>query len=561
MRRILNAIVCFALSLSGLALSPAHAAGNANGPYDATTGYGRINCILGGSPAGYFTIENNVVTGNTGCEGNAHIPKEVTILGAASFRRFSLTPSWPARASLIESVTFEPGSQLIEIEGGAFADSDLLRSVELPASLRIIGFSAFQRTSLLESVTFEQDSELLEIWEGAFADSGLQSIIFPASLKVIGYGAFRNTARLSDVTFETGSQLIELDEQAFKNAGLTSIVIPAGIRFIRDSAFMDSDVSMVYFQGNAPVGSDFGPDVFSGVASDARVCFPRNATGFTPIVSNRWIGLEISSCAVTYDANSATGGTVPIDPKSMYVPNETATILANTGGLERSGYRFTGWSNVADGRGDYSYTASGSETLQMGRSGITLYAKWIVSNYTITYDGNSFTGGSAPAATTGSGSVNLRANSGSLARTDYKFIGWNTLADGKGTDYAESSSYTLTNDVNLYAKWLPAFTEKSLMLTVSFGKKSSKLSAKEKKKLLSAVAGVGSKVTSGVVVGYVQRDGNRANDNELSAARAKIIASFLTDAGVPVRLVASGKGALNTKKSSRKAIVSLRYVE
>ena len=43
--------------------------------------------------------------------------------------------------------------------------------------------------------------------------------------------------------------------------------------------------------------------------------------------------------------------------------------------------------------------------------------------------------------------------SGSLVRTGYDFLGWNTAADGSGTDYAASGSLTTAADVILYAKW------------------------------------------------------------------------------------------------------------
>ena len=38
-------------------------------------------------------------------------------------------------------------------------------------------------------------------------------------------------------------------------------------------------------------------------------------------------------------------------------------------------------------------------------------------------------------------------------RTGYTFNGWNTQADGTGTNYAASAAITLTSDVTLYAKW------------------------------------------------------------------------------------------------------------
>jgi len=104
-------------------------------------------------------------------------------------------------------------------------------------------------------------------------------------------------------------------------------------------------------------------------------------------------------------------------------------------------------------------------------------------------------------------------------------------------------------------------SKKSLTLTVAFAAGSSTLSAKEKTKLLRALANVGSKVTRGTIAGYVQRDGNSSNDKKLSAARARVIARFLADHGIKVHLVATGKGALNSSEGARKAVITLSYTK
>jgi uncharacterized repeat protein (TIGR02543 family) len=77
-----------------------------------------------------------------------------------------------------------------------------------------------------------------------------------------------------------------------------------------------------------------------------------------------------------------------------------------------------------------------------------------VSTFTITYFSNGASGGSAPADTTGNGSVTLATNSGNLENTGFTFEGWNTQANGSGTNYAEGATYNLTADVSLYAKWV-----------------------------------------------------------------------------------------------------------
>jgi len=75
--------------------------------------------------------------------------------------------------------------------------------------------------------------------------------------------------------------------------------------------------------------------------------------------------------------------------------------------------------------------------------------------YTVSYNANSATSGTAPTSQTKTNGValTLRSNTGNLVRTGYTFAGWNTLANGSGTTYAVSASYTINANVTLYAKW------------------------------------------------------------------------------------------------------------
>ncbi len=85
--------------------------------------------------------------------------------------------------------------------------------------------------------------------------------------------------------------------------------------------------------------------------------------------------------------------------------------------------------------------------------------------YTVTYNGNGNTGGSEPIDTTEyteGTSVSVLDNSGSLmlipaagTAEAFKFGGWNTAADGSGTDYSTSSTFNMAGaDITLYAKWI-----------------------------------------------------------------------------------------------------------
>ena len=40
-----------------------------------------------------------------------------------------------------------------------------------------------------------------------------------------------------------------------------------------------------------------------------------------------------------------------------------------------------------------------------------------------------------------------------FTKTGYTFSGWNTIANGTGTAYADGATYSFTADVTLYAQW------------------------------------------------------------------------------------------------------------
>lgn len=79
-------------------------------------------------------------------------------------------------------------------------------------------------------------------------------------------------------------------------------------------------------------------------------------------------------------------------------------------------------------------------------------------NPAVTYNGNGSTGGTAPidagSPYTQGGTVTVLGNTGNLAKTNYTFAGWNTAADGSGTNYSVGSTFTIFNPTTLYAQWL-----------------------------------------------------------------------------------------------------------
>lgn len=75
------------------------------------------------------------------------------------------------------------------------------------------------------------------------------------------------------------------------------------------------------------------------------------------------------------------------------------------------------------------------------------------ARYSVAYNAN-YGSGTVPASVTQNSGSSVTVDSGSgLRRTGYTFSGWNTKADGSGTDYA--AGVTINTGATLYAKWTP----------------------------------------------------------------------------------------------------------
>jgi len=95
---------------------------------------------------------------------------------------------------------------------------------------------------------------------------------------------------------------------------------------------------------------------------------------------------------------------------------------------------------------------------------------WLCKKYSLTYNPNGATGGTAPidTATYIPKAVVILQGQENLTRTSYIFDGWNTRADGLGTSYQVGNFYVLDANTTLYAKWKSA-TLPTLTVRVSGG--------------------------------------------------------------------------------------------
>ena len=73
-------------------------------------------------------------------------------------------------------------------------------------------------------------------------------------------------------------------------------------------------------------------------------------SGCPQLLCDIGIADQCETYTVTYSANGADSGTVPIDG-AEYEEGDTVIVKANTGGLSRSGYSFAGWNTASNGDG------------------------------------------------------------------------------------------------------------------------------------------------------------------------------------------------------------------
>ncbi|MFZ9740603.1 MAG: beta strand repeat-containing protein [Candidatus Nanopelagicaceae bacterium] len=150
---------------------------------------------------------------------------------------------------------------------------------------------------------------------------------------------------------------------------------------------------------------------------------------------------------ISYNANSATSGTAPASQTKTQGVN--LTLRTNTGSLARTGYTYDGWNTNSSGTGT-SYAAGGTYSTD---AAATMYAKWIINTYTISYDKNTTdTVGNMPSSQTKTYNVNLTLSSNTPTRTGFTFSGWATSSGGSVV-YAAGGTYTANAGATLYAKW------------------------------------------------------------------------------------------------------------
>lgn len=151
------------------------------------------------------------------------------------------------------------------------------------------------------------------------------------------------------------SSPITFDEIKVNNGHLSGTYVNRGAKdvklYISSDAITDTTFNAAISNSELLFDGQFVQHVADDVADDQKIQLPLYE--------------------VTYNANGADSGEVPID-SNKYLFEDTVTVLG-TGTLARTGYTFQGWNTQADGNGT---TRMPDSTFTMPADNVTLYAIW-----------------------------------------------------------------------------------------------------------------------------------------------------------------------------------------
>ena len=142
---------------------------------------------------------------------------------------------------------------------------------------------------------------------------------------------------------------------------------------------------------------------------------------------------SVNAYTLAFDGN---GGKASESSRKVQYGNQYGTLPTAT----RTGYAFQGWYTARDGGTKVSPSTT------MGAADTTLYARWSVNSYTVSFDSDG--GSNVPAQKVRYGSKASRP--ADPTRAGHTFQGWYTSRDG-GSKYDFGTA--VTGDVTLHAHW------------------------------------------------------------------------------------------------------------
>ena len=231
-----------------------------------------------------------------GVNGDVTIPTSVTAIGPCAFE-----------GCLLRSV--EIPSEVKIIGSYAFKQCRGMKSVTIPSSVTDIGQEAFFGCKDLKSIAIPHG--VTAIRNSTFSGTALTEVMIPVNVKFLERGAFSWCGELKSVSFPEGMTSIGRD--AFYNCGkLTSLVIPSSVQRIEQGAFYGcGSLTSVTMRGERPNAPN---NIFERCGNLKAIHVPANAKSWAGMKD--WFGIPLvfdGEVSKAFSLNAAPGSIAEID--------------------------------------------------------------------------------------------------------------------------------------------------------------------------------------------------------------------------------------------------------
>ena len=171
-------------------------------------------------------------------------------------------------------ITFAPGSTVSEI--GEFAFSGIkVTSIQIPASVRVIGRQGFASSTALVSFTQEENGCLDQIGDEAFQQcNAFVTFKIPDTVTLVGSNAFKNCQNLETLEISANMQTAEAGKSSIVESckKLTAIVVPDNHPYLKsvDGVLYDKQMTVLFLYplGKGVMTTDI-PDTVHTIAAGA----------------------------------------------------------------------------------------------------------------------------------------------------------------------------------------------------------------------------------------------------------------------------------------------------
>ena len=382
----------------------------------------------------------------------------------------------------LTTVTFP--ESLTTIADGSFASCSNLNHVKIPARVTCIGDSAFSNCTSLSDITLQDGVKTIGA-NAFFSCQALTSITLPDSVTDIGKNAFWYCSQLESITIPENVTAIKPDT-FYWCFSLKDITLPAGLTSFQDEL---TRCPAGRFYATAYKKDENGNYIFNPDGTPIYIYTPNGAIyfnndrdhakelpGYDVLKDRNFLCL----CHVTFDAN---GGKTDYDKVPVYETEKITDTKANDlkatdldaiNAPTRTGYKFTGWYTEDGKLFNVKETAITKD--------ITLHAGWefdpnapgchplTVTGGTVTvkYDGSDVTSklNSNTDETTGQKTYYVPEGAEVTVTLDKNtvlegkvFDGWSTSLPTGQDCKAESITFSMSNDMNVSAKYRDAATD------------------------------------------------------------------------------------------------------